>query len=311
MSAARIPTLAIAPAVDDGIVTAVEAGGGQVVEPGAADAIVWTNPGDPDGLKRLLTEVDASWVQLPFAGIEWFFDAGVIDDERTWTCTKGAYGPVTAEHALALMLTGARRIHVHVRSRTWRRGGLGSPERTLRDATVVIVGTKGIGAALSAMLQPLGARVIGVNRSGDNLEGAERTVTVDELNAVLPEADFVVVAASHTPATHHLFDAPALAAMSDRAWIVNVARGGLIDTEALVDALKRGAIGGAALDVTDPEPLPDGHELWDLEDCIITPHVANTWDMALPALRSLVQRNVRHFALGEELEGVIDTSLGY
>jgi D-3-phosphoglycerate dehydrogenase len=175
----------------------------------------------------------------------------------------------------------------------------------------VIVGTGGIGSALVPMLEPLGVRMIGVNRSGRPLAGAERTVTTPELATVLPEADFAVVAAALTPQTRGLFDAAMFARMKPDAWLVNVARGGLVDTDALVAALDEGTIGGAALDVTDPEPLPDGHPLWAQENALITPHVANTWDMALPSLRAMVQRNVAHFAAGEPLEGPVDPDLGY
>jgi D-3-phosphoglycerate dehydrogenase len=102
-----------------------------------------------------------------------------------------------------------------------------------------------------------------------------------------------------------------LTRMKKDAWLVNVARGALVDTEALVEALQRGEIGGAALDVTAPEPLPEGHPLWALDNCIITPHVANTWVMGLPALSALVERNVGHFGAGEPLEATVDPKLGY
>jgi D-3-phosphoglycerate dehydrogenase len=102
-----------------------------------------------------------------------------------------------------------------------------------------------------------------------------------------------------------------LARMRSDAWIVNVARGPLIDTPALVEALQAGSIGGAALDVTDPEPLPDGHPLWSLEDALITPHVANTWAMAVPELAAMVARNVAAWCRGDELEGIVDPDLGY
>jgi phosphoglycerate dehydrogenase-like enzyme len=101
------------------------------------------------------------------------------------------------------------------------------------------------------------------------------------------------------------------ARMNPSAWLINVARGALVDTDALVDALQRGVIGGAALDVTTPEPLPEGHPLWELDDCIITPHIANTWVMGLPALCSLIERNVAHFVAGEPLEATVDPKLGY
>ncbi|HJR45692.1 MAG TPA: D-isomer specific 2-hydroxyacid dehydrogenase family protein [Actinomycetota bacterium] len=310
------PRIAVAPAGVEMVAALVEGAGGTIVEPDEADALIWTDPADPNGLKELLTGSPARWVQLPFAGIESFFDAGAIDPARTWTCAKGIYGPATAEHALALMLMAARRLHVHATARAWTSeagvgSGFGAAERRLASCTVVIVGTGGIGRALTEMLRPLGPRILAANRSGNRLEGAETTVPSERIADVLPEADFVVLAAAHTPQTHHLIDAAALDAMREGAWLVNVARGGLVDTEALVDALRSGRIGGAALDVTDPEPLPEGHPLWELPNAVVTPHVANTWDMAVPELAALVGRNVAHFAAGEPLEGLVDPASGY
>lgn len=294
----------------------VQEAGGRVVEPVHADGLVWTDPGDAPGLGRVLADSPARWIQLPFAGIESFFEAGVITADRTWTCAKGIYGPATAEHALALILMAARRLHVHAAATSWASdarigSGFGATERRLSGATVVIVGTGGIGRALVAMLAPLGARVIGVNRSGRTLDGATKTVPTGRLTEVLADADFVVLAAAHTPVTHHLIGAAALAAMPGHAWLINVARGGLVDTDALVTALRGGTIGGAGLDVTDPEPLPDDHPLWAFGNVVITPHVANTWDMAVPELAALVERNVRRFAAGGELEGLVDPRAGY
>jgi phosphoglycerate dehydrogenase-like enzyme len=305
------PKVAILPSSTDDIERAVTEGGGTVVEIPSAEALVWTDPRNPQRLKEILETSNVDWVQLPFAGIETFFEAGVIDPELTWTCAKGIYGPACAEHALALMLAAARRIHIHAGAESWSKLGLDSPEYRLEDKTVVVVGTGGIGSALVPMVRPLGLRIIGVNRSGRALEGAERTIAVDELSSVLPESDFVVVAAAYTNATHHLFDESKFAAMGSHTWIVNVARGGLIDTDALVAALRAQDIGGAALDVTDPEPLPDGHPLWDLENCLITPHVANTWAMGLAELPGLVRRNVTAWSKGERLEGLVDPRLGY
>jgi phosphoglycerate dehydrogenase-like enzyme len=136
-------------------------------------------------------------------------------------------------------------------------------------------------------------------------------VTVDRLPEVVGDADYLVIAAASTPETRHLVDAALLARMKPDAWIVNVARGPLIDTDALVTALEDGKIGGAALDVTDPEPLPEGHPLWTMDNVLITPHVANTWDMAVPELLALIERNVAAFAAGRPLEGLVDASAGY
>lgn len=306
------PSIAIAPVATDELRAAVEAGGGKVVDnPADADGIIWIDPRNPGELREVLDRSKASWVQLPFAGIEGFVAAGVIDPNRTWTCTKGVYAHACAEHALAFMLAAARLLHVHARDRKWREGGFGSPERRLAGATVVIVGAGGIGRVLITMLEPFYCRVIAVNRSGRAVEGAEQTATSKDLAVVVGDADYVVITAASTPETRGLIDAEVLAAMRSDAWIVNVARGDLIDTDALVDALRSGGIGGAALDVTDPEPLPADHPLWSLDSVLITPHVANTWDMAVPELIGMVERNVGHFARGEPLEGFVDVAAGY
>ena len=301
-------TMAILPEDRDGLRDDVTAAGGVVGDIAGADAILWTDPREPGGLGTAMARSPARWIQLPFAGIEPFFDAGVIDSDHIWTCAKGIYGPSTAEHALTLMLTAARRLPQHIAARSW--SGPGS-ERRLKDAVVLVIGTGGIGRSLTGMLEPLEARVIGVNRSGRPLPGAERTATVKELTKLIPDADYVVLAAALTNETRGLFGSEYLSLMKPDAWVVNVGRGGLIQTEALVSALRSRSIGGAALDVTDPEPLPDDHPLWELDNAIITPHVANTWDMALPELRALVRRNVARYRAGEELEGLVDPALGY
>lgn len=305
--------IAIAPFAGPGMEDAVAAGGGELVEPGAAEGLVWTNPGDPEGLKDALASSPARWVQLPFAGIEAFVAAGAIDPERTWTCAKGIYGHACAEHALAFMLAAARRLHDHASATSWREGGggFGAPERRLKGATVLIFGAGGIGVELIAMLEPFDAEVIAVNRSGKPVAGASETIPTSKLLENLGRADYVAVTAALTDETRGTFNKNAFDAMAPHAWIVNVARGGLIVTDDLVTALESGAIGGAALDVTDPEPLPEGHPLWHAPNALITPHVANTWDMALPELGSLIERNVRAFARGEALEGSLDPALGY
>jgi D-3-phosphoglycerate dehydrogenase len=261
-------------------------------------------------LRRLLEASPARWVQLPFAGIERFVAAGVIGADRTWTCAKGVYAAATAEHALALMLAAARRLPMYARLRSWTASEEGL-ERRLAGSTVVVFGAGGIGRALIAMLAPLGPEVVAVNRSGSAVPGARISIPAEELAGTLAAADWVVITAPLTPQTKGLFGREMLARLGPQAWLVNVARGGIVDTDALVDALRAGQIGGAALDVTDPEPLPGGHPLWSLDNALITPHVANTWEMALPELRGLVRRNVAHFAAGERLEGVVDPATGY
>ena len=310
MSEESGPAVAVVPSRQE-IEKAVVQARGRLVEPAAADVIVWMDPADPEGLRAALASSPATWVQLPFAGIEEFLAAGVLEPERTWTCAKGIYGPSTAEHALALLLLAARGLHRHIRARSWRKRGETAATRRLAGGTVLIVGTGGIGRSLAAMLAPLGPRVIAANRSGDPTPGADRTVRVADLATVVPEADWIVLAPALTPETERLFDAAMFARMKAPAWIVNVGRGRLIDTEALLDALRAERIAGAALDVTDPEPLPDDHPLWAMDNVVITSHAANTWAMAVPELAALVKRNVERFARGEPLEGLVDLTLGY
>ncbi|HJR18209.1 MAG TPA: D-isomer specific 2-hydroxyacid dehydrogenase family protein [Actinomycetota bacterium] len=307
MPAPRIAVLPSEPEIEQAVIE----GGGTLAPETEAEAIVWVDPRDPEGLREALSRSPARWIQLPFAGIERFVAAGVIDPDRTWTCAKGIYGPATAEHGLGLILLAARSLHRHARTRTWIRNSDLSETRRLAGATVLVIGTGGIGTALAEMIAPLGVRILAANRSGKPMPGAERTVAMTGVKELLPEADFVFIAAPLTDETRGLIDADALSLMKPGAWIVNVARGALVDTDALVDALREDRIGGAALDVTDPEPLPDGHPLWQMDNVIVTSHAANTFAMAMPDLGALVKRNVQRFAAGEPLEGLVDVKLGY
>jgi phosphoglycerate dehydrogenase-like enzyme len=141
--------------------------------------------------------------------------------------------------------------------------------------------------------------------------GANRVVDVAELEEALDGAIGVVLALALTPETTGIIGRQQLERISDHGWIVNVARGGHIVTDELVDVLEKGGIGGAALDVTDPEPLPEGHPLWSMPNCIITPHVGNTPEMAVPLLAARITENVRRWTAGETLLGLVDPALGY
>jgi phosphoglycerate dehydrogenase-like enzyme len=250
---------------------------------------------------------DISWVQLPSAGVELMVEAGVIDRDRQWTSAKGAYAEPVAEHALALLLAGLRQLPQRARARSWGEpGGM-----SLFDQPVALVGAGGVAGALLRMLEPFRAPVTVVRQRAEPLAGAQRTVGVDRLAEVLAGARAVVLATALTPRTRHLIGKPELEAMGQDAWLVNVARGAVVDTEALVEALRSGRIGGAALDVTDPEPLPAGHPLWELSNCLITPHTADTEEMTRPLLAARIVENVRRLATGQAMVGRVDPDLGY
>ena len=306
------PQVAVAPEpAADWVVAAVVDGGGEVVPPASAEALVWTSPRGTDELVALLASAPAiRWVQLPWAGVEEYAGAGVFTAtaDRLWTCGKGVYAEPVAEHALALALAGLRAFPDRVRATSWgRQAGL-----SLYDAHVTILGAGGITRCLVDLLAPMRTEVTVVRRDGGSpFAGAARTVGLDALHHALPGADVVFLALALTPETDGVIGARELAAMEPHAWLVNVARGRHVDTGALVDALRDGVIAGAGLDVTEPEPLPDGHPLWSLPNVIITPHTANTQEMARPLLSARITANVRRFAAGEPLIGPVDPDRGY
>jgi phosphoglycerate dehydrogenase-like enzyme len=285
---------------------AVNEGGGYVVPLADAEGIVWGDPRDADGLEQALAQAPkARWVQLPFAGIENF--RHLLDDEHIWACGKGVYAEPVAEMALTLGLSGLRGMATYGRATSWE-----APQGTnLLGGRVTILGGGGITTSLVRLLQPFNCHITVVRRRAEDLPGVDDVLDGDRYADALPGADLVVVALALTPQTEGLIGADELALMEDHAWIVNVARGRHIVTDDLVTALREGVIGGAGLDVTDPEPLPPGHPLWELPNCIITPHVGNTPEMARPLLAERITANIRRYADDEELIGLVDIEAGY
>jgi phosphoglycerate dehydrogenase-like enzyme len=303
------PAIAIGPVERESTVRAVRAAGGEVVPlDDRASALMWLDPHDVAGLRTALAAAPAArWVQLPFAGIEEMAAAGLVDPARTWTCAKGAYAEPVAEHALMLAMAGLRSLPERITARSWGPAAGVS----LFDQPVTILGGGGIAATLISLLAPMRARVTVVRRQAGEVPGAARTLQTSQLREALPGALVVFVALALTPATTHIIGAGELAAMRRDAWLVNVARGPHVDTGALVDALRGQVIAGAALDVTDPEPLPDGHPLWTLGNCIITPHTADTDEMVERMLNLRIEHNVAAFAAGRPLAGLVDPEAGY
>ncbi len=286
---------------------AVVAGGGTLVdEAQGADGVVWADPRDPDGLAATLRATPAvPWVQLPFAGIDNF--RHVLDGERTWTCGKGVYAEPVAEMALALALACCRDLHRYARATSW-----GSDHgRNLLGARVTVLGGGEITSSLLRLLGPWRTHTTVVTRHPRPIDGADEVVGTDVLHAVAARTDVLVLALALTPETERIVDAALLDALPDHAVLVNVARGGHVDTDALVAALREGRLGGAGLDVTDPEPLPDGHPLWSLPNVLLTPHTANTQAMGRPLLAERVRENVRRRIADDELLGPVDVELGY
>ena len=285
---------------------AVHVGGGEIVPVADAEALVWAAARDAAGLAKVLeTAGHLRWVQLPFAGVENFIH--LVDHDRLWTCGKGVYAEPVAEMALALALAGLRGFGGYARATSWT----GPVGRNLIGARVTILGGGGITEELVRLLQPFDCRITVVRNKVVDMEGVDEVLESERYADALPGADVVVLALALTPDTEGIIGRAELESMENHAWLVNVARGKHVVTDDLVWALRNGVIGGAGLDVTDPEPLPEGHPLWELPNCIITPHVGNTPEMAVPLLGERITANVKRWSEGRDLIGPVDPGLGY
>lgn len=257
------------------------------------------------------------WVQLPYAGVERCVELPVIAERHILlTNAQRVYGPEIAEHVIAMMLSLTRGLNVYwarQQDAEWDRDAL--PESRLwevRGKTMLVIGLGGIGTEVARRAHALGMRVLatrGSSRGGPPF--VEYVGLADELMELVPRAHVVVNAAPLTPATTGLFDAGFFAAMRPDAWFINVGRGRSVVTEDLLRALEAGAIAGAALDVTDPEPLPPEHPLWRAPNVIITPHVAAGSDLRAERLWEVMRENLRRYVAGEPMLSVVSLEKGY
>ncbi|MEN9731035.1 MAG: hypothetical protein RL488_345 [Actinomycetota bacterium] len=288
--------VAIAPEVREEFALAVTTAGAELAElDESVKGLVWTDYSRPQLLRETLdANPQLEWVQLPFAGVDAFAD--LFTRAPLFTSAKGAYSEPVAEHALTLSLALARALPRRILAKTWGEKFAVS----LYESRVLIVGAGGIAKELNKLLAPFACPVT-VLGSKD----------IDRLHDELPLADFVVLACALTERTRGLFDSSAFASMKKTAYLVNVARGGVVDTKALIEALEGGQIAGAGIDVTDPEPLPDGHPLWNAPNLIITPHTADTDAQVIRMFAERINQNVKAFCGSGEWVGVVDKQLGY
>jgi len=294
------------PEMHAALVSAIRSVGGALVPIERAEVLIWDDPGAAEVFGDYLAGgPGVRWVQLPWAGIEAFLPH--LDHEHIWTSGKDVYSRPVAEWIVAALLTAFRDFHEFARARSW------PPQsgHNLLGSSLTVLGAGGITRALLELLEPWGCHVTVVRRSSEPLAGAEATLSTDRLHEAVADADAVVVALALTDDTRGIVDAGVLDAMRPDAWLVNVARGGHVVSPDLVEALRSGSIAGAFLDVTDPEPLPDDHPLWALDNCVITPHVGNTPRMGLPLLAHRVATNARNWIDGRPLVGVVDVDTGY
>ena len=247
------------------------------------------------------------WIQLLTAGYDRVKQAGVRDG--IVVCNAGdAYSPAVAAHAVSLLLALQRRVHLMLANQArhaWDRGYV--PQVTTPAGSVIaIVGFGSIGREVARLLRAFGPHIVGVSRSAAPNPLADEMLGSGDLAAVLPRADAIVLALPLDPSTHGLIGAQELAACKNSAILINIARGQIVDGRALAEALRAGTIAGAGLDVTDPEPLPADHPLWDAPNLIISPHFAGASGLTGPKrLADMAADNLERFLKGEPLRHVI------
>jgi phosphoglycerate dehydrogenase-like enzyme len=269
----------------------------------------WT--GRPVLDKVLAAAPGLRWMHTPSAGVDHLLIPEVIERDITLTNSAGVHAIPIAEFVLALMLSRAKGLAEYRTAQAERRWDRNVSPVELYEHTMLIVGIGGIGQAIAERAAGFGMRIWGSRRTPRPMPGVERVVGEGEWRDLLPEADYVVLATPLTPATRGIMNAEAFTAMRDDAYLINIARGAIIDEPALIHALQTGQIGGAALDTFDEEPLPADSPLWALPNVTITPHATAHSPRMRERQIALFSENVRRMRSGEPLLNVVDKAAGY
>jgi D-3-phosphoglycerate dehydrogenase len=252
------------------------------------------------------------WIQSTSAGMEKQLDIPEVRDSDVIICSaSGLHAIQVAEHAWALTAALFRGLYVFFRNQLAHRWQ-GAPLADLYGATAGIVGFGGIGRQYAQRAQAFRMRILAVDvQGGDKPAFVESLWGIDRLDDLLKEADVVCLACPHTPETEKLIDARALKLMKKTAFLVNTARGPVVDEAALIEALKAGEIAGAGLDVFEVEPLPAESPLWDMENVIVTTHSAGGSSYRHRRTVEFFCENLKRYLAGEPLLNEVDKTLGY
>lgn len=248
------------------------------------------------------------WLHLNSAGYDPYVKEGILGSHTILTTSSGAYGKAVSEHMFAMLLALMKKLHRYRDDQKQHIWGEEGEVVSIGDAVILILGAGDIGKHFAKQAHALGAYVIGVKRSLEECPPCMDELHVNkELKELLPRADAVVSFLPSTNESRGLFNKDLFALMKKGSYFVNGGRGDLVCTEDLCDALESGHLAGAALDVTDPEPLPKDHRLWDVPNAFITPHVSGFYHLP-ETLRNVVAictENVRRYHAGEPLRNVV------
>lgn len=254
------------------------------------------------------------WVCSHNAGVEKYLPDDAMPEGCLLSNSSGAYGPTIAEHIIMVLLMLMRRMPEYQSAMLDRSWPCFSPIRSIAGSSIIMLGTGDIGSNTARRLSALGARVTGVCRSGKSTEPAFCHVApIAELNCLLPHADALIMALPSTPHTQGILSRERIALLNSQSLVINVGRGSAIDQDALVEALQSRRIGGAALDVMQPEPLPPEHPLWSCPNTIITPHISgnDALDSTCEADVSMFLADLERYARGEAPLHLVNRNTGY
>lgn len=254
------------------------------------------------------------WLQLDSAGADLFVKEGVLPRGVKLTNSTGAYGLAISEHMIGVLLSIYKKLYLYRDNQNnslWKNEG---EVKSICGCTALVIGLGDIGGDFAKRIKALGGYTIGVRRSDTNKpEYLDELYLMDKVDELLPKADVVALSLPETKETYKLFSKEKISKMKKDSVLINVGRGTAIDTEALCDALESGKLLGAALDVTDPEPLPKDHRIWGIKNAIITPHVSGNYNLKETHHRivKIAVNNLERFIKGEELRNVVNLSTGY
>ena len=253
------------------------------------------------------------WIQTPMAGLERYFFPALVEHPVQVTNMRGIFSDMIPDHVLCFILCFARSMHLSIRRQLAHKWAPRDVKVVhLPESTLGIVGLGGIGYGVAQRAAPHGMRIIAVDpRREEKPPEVAELWKADRLDDLLAQSDFVAVCAPETPETRGLFRAEQFAKMKPSAYFINIGRGRVVSLEALVDALRQQKIAGAALDVFEQEPLPAESPLWDMENVILTPHVAGISAHEEDRRLQVLSENLRRFVAGEPLRNPVDKAGGY
>lgn len=266
---------------------------------------------DPVSLK---TASQLEWIQLNSAGADRYIKSNMLADNVQITNATGAYGLALSEHLLMGTFALMKHLTAYYRNQIqheWKDEG---PVRSVYGSRTLVVGLGDIGRDYGQKMKALGSYVVGIRRHvGQKPDWLDELYPIEALGEELPKADVVSLSLPSTPSTHHLIGAQEFSYMKKSAIFLNVGRGDVVVTDDLCHALRDGLISGAFLDVTDPEPLPSDHSLWDLPNVLITPHVAGDYHLqeTYERIIRIACENLKRYQNGEQLHNLVDRETGY